>query len=85
MTQFGGRGGRGAEQQCRKRGGSSKDGGVTPLKQTFEGLKKTLMTFAARNNLYPRSWDCMQFKHLSMWPMGATVLLLQRISSPMEF
>lgn len=32
MTQFGGRGGRGAEQQCRKRGGSSKDGGVTPLK-----------------------------------------------------
>lgn len=32
MTQFGGRGGRGAEQQCRKRRGSSKDGGVTPLK-----------------------------------------------------
>lgn len=32
MTQFGVRGGRGAEQQCRKRGGSSKDGGVTPLK-----------------------------------------------------
>ncbi|KAI9534014.1 hypothetical protein NQZ68_018382 [Dissostichus eleginoides] len=35
MTQFGGRGGRGAEQQCRKRGGSSKDGGVTPLKLIF--------------------------------------------------
>lgn len=32
MTQFGGRGGRGAEQQCRKRRGSSEDGGVTPLK-----------------------------------------------------
>lgn len=32
MTQFGGRGGSGAELQCRKRRGSSKDGGVTPLK-----------------------------------------------------
>ncbi|KAG7485904.1 hypothetical protein JOB18_020782 [Solea senegalensis] len=43
MTQFGVGGGRGAEQQCRKRGGSSsyssEDGGVTPLKLIFEGLE----------------------------------------------
>lgn len=56
MTQFGGRdGGRGAEQQCRKRGGSSKDGGVTPLKvkQLYYHINSGRFTLTARLHITP--------------------------------
>lgn len=55
MTQFGGRGGRGAEQQCRKRGGSSEDGGVTPLKvkQLYYHINSGRFSLAARLRLTP--------------------------------
>ncbi len=40
----------GGEQQCRERGGSSKDGGVTPLKvkQLYSHINSGLFTLKAR-------------------------------------
>lgn len=66
MTQFGGRGGRGAEQQCRKRGGSNEDGGVTPLKvkQLYYHINSGRFSPTARLRTTP---EIMPLAGLSLW------------------